>query len=136
MVLANQPLHIHGAPTHLLPVYVADQRLVARIFLAHAASLRYMIFFARQKFGRFLHSFVLRLQVLTCSPLFFLLTDRHFSDTLNVRYTCRQSRFRPAVIHLWLTPAFIPTLSGGARFFSFRPPAVESCTILVQRKSL
>src|SRR5258708_3721305 len=57
MVLANQPLHIHGAPTHLLPVYVADQRLVARIFLAHAASLRYMIFFARHKFGRFLHSF-------------------------------------------------------------------------------
>src|SRR6266849_1099577 len=58
MVLANQPLHIHGAPTHLLPVYVADQRLVARIFLAHAASLRYMIFFARHKFGRFLHSFM------------------------------------------------------------------------------
>src|SRR5258708_22774410 len=56
MVLANQPLHIHGAPTHLLPVYVADQRLVARIFLAHAASLRYMIFFATHKFGRFLHS--------------------------------------------------------------------------------
>src|SRR5713101_7461720 len=67
MVLANQPLHIHGAPTHLLPVYVADQRLVARIFLAHAASLRYIIFFARHKFGRFLHSFVLRLRVLNLS---------------------------------------------------------------------
>src|SRR5260370_5171973 len=62
MVLANQPLHIHGAPTHLLPVYVADQRLVARIFLAHAASLRYMIFFARHKFGGFLHSFNRRLR--------------------------------------------------------------------------
>src|SRR5437879_12961581 len=65
MVFSNQPFHIHGAPTHLLPVYVPDQRLVARIFLAHAASLRYMIFFARPKFGRFLHSFVLRVRVLT-----------------------------------------------------------------------
>src|SRR2546429_661887 len=65
MVFSNQPFHIHGAPTHLLPVYVADQRLVARIFLAHAASLRYMVFFARPKFGRFLHSFVLRVRSLT-----------------------------------------------------------------------
>src|ERR1700722_2792265 len=57
MVFSNQPFHIHGAPTHLLPVYVADQRLVARVFLAHAASLRHVIFFARMKFRGFLHSF-------------------------------------------------------------------------------
>jgi hypothetical protein len=53
MVFSNQPFHIHGAPTHLLPVYVADQRLVARVFLAHAASLRHVIFFARMKFRGF-----------------------------------------------------------------------------------
>src|SRR5207245_2906027 len=41
----------------LLPVYVADQRLVVRVFLAHAASLRHAILFARMKFRGFLHSF-------------------------------------------------------------------------------
>ncbi|MGA7855574.1 MAG: hypothetical protein WCA15_19810, partial [Candidatus Acidiferrales bacterium] len=42
----------------LLSVYVANQRLLAdRIFLAHAASLRQTSFFARWKFGGFLHSF-------------------------------------------------------------------------------
>jgi hypothetical protein len=63
MVFSNQPFHIHGAPTHLLPVYVADQRLVARVFLAHPASLRHVIFFARMKFRGFLHGFVLRVRV-------------------------------------------------------------------------
>src|SRR5213080_3404663 len=61
MLFSNQPFHIHGAPAHLLPVHVPDQRLVARIFLAHAASLRHTIFFARMKFGEFLHSFRLNL---------------------------------------------------------------------------
>src|ERR1700685_1311247 len=37
MVLANQPLDIHRAPTHLLSVYETNQRLLARrIFFAHA----------------------------------------------------------------------------------------------------
>ena len=58
MVLANQTLHIHRAPAHLLSVYVADQRLLADgIFLAHAASLRQTSYFARLKFRGFLHSF-------------------------------------------------------------------------------
>jgi hypothetical protein len=58
MVFANEFLHIHGLPAHLLSVNVADQRLLAeRIFLAHAASLRQSFYFARLKFRGFLHSF-------------------------------------------------------------------------------
>src|SRR5713101_3835681 len=60
MVFADQSFHVHRPPTHLLTVHVADQWLVARIFLAHAASLRYATLFATLKFGGFLHSFVLR----------------------------------------------------------------------------
>jgi hypothetical protein len=56
MFFSNQAFHIHSAPLHLLPVHVADQRLAAHIFLAHAASLRHTSFFARMKFRRFLHS--------------------------------------------------------------------------------
>src|ERR1700751_4108371 len=57
MVFTDQPLGINGSPAHLLPVHVADQRLVARIFLAHAASLRVFSLFSRTKSARFLHSF-------------------------------------------------------------------------------
>ncbi|SRR6266436_2452580 len=57
MAFTDQPLHINGPPAHLLAVHVADQRLVARIFLAHAASLRQTSPFARLKFRGFLHSF-------------------------------------------------------------------------------
>ena len=58
MVFADQVFHIHGPPTHLLSVDVANQRLPAdRIFLAHAASLRQTSFFARWKFRGFLHAF-------------------------------------------------------------------------------
>jgi hypothetical protein len=58
MVFADEVFHIHGPPTHLLSVHVANQRLFAdRIFLAHAASLRQAFYFARRKFGGFLHSF-------------------------------------------------------------------------------
>jgi hypothetical protein len=47
VVFTDEFLHIHGSPTHLLSVYVADQRLLAGdIFLAHAASLRQTSFFA------------------------------------------------------------------------------------------
>jgi hypothetical protein len=54
MIFANQPLDIHRAPTHLLSVYVADQRLFAGgIFLVHAASLRQTFHFARWKFRGF-----------------------------------------------------------------------------------
>jgi hypothetical protein len=56
MLFVDESLHIHRTPAHLLPVHVADQRLVARIFLAHAASLRHPIFFSRMKFRGFLHS--------------------------------------------------------------------------------
>src|ERR1700692_1696207 len=46
MVFADQVFYIHGPPTHLLSVHVANQRLLAdRIFLAHAASLRQTSFF-------------------------------------------------------------------------------------------
>jgi hypothetical protein len=46
MVFADEVFYIHGPPTHLLSVYVANQRLLAdRIFLAHAASLRQTSFF-------------------------------------------------------------------------------------------
>src|SRR5258708_36903668 len=40
MVLANQPLHIHRSPAHLLPVDRTNQRLLdASFFLAHAHRL-------------------------------------------------------------------------------------------------
>src|ERR1700691_6648341 len=59
MVFTDEVFHIHGSPAHLLSVHVANQRLfAARIFLAHAASLRQTSFFARWKFRRFLHSFL------------------------------------------------------------------------------
>jgi hypothetical protein len=58
MVFVDEFLHIHGPPTHLLSVHVANQRLPAgHIFLAHAASLRQTFYFARRKFRGFLHSF-------------------------------------------------------------------------------
>jgi hypothetical protein len=58
MVFADEVLHIHGSPAHLLSVHLANQWLFAdRIFLAHAASLRQASFFARWKFRGFLHSF-------------------------------------------------------------------------------
>src|SRR5712692_5869516 len=57
MILADQSLYVHRTPAHLLPVHPSDQRLVAHIFLAHAASLRHTTFFARVKFRGFLHSF-------------------------------------------------------------------------------
>jgi hypothetical protein len=58
MVFADQSFHIHGAPTQLQPVHVPDQWLPARhIFLAHAASLRRVIFFKTLKSTRLLHSF-------------------------------------------------------------------------------
>jgi hypothetical protein len=58
MVFADEFLYIHGSPTHLLSVHVTNQRLFAGcIFLAHAASLRQTFYFARRKFGGFLHSF-------------------------------------------------------------------------------
>jgi hypothetical protein len=58
MVFADEVFYIHGPPTHLLSVHVANQKLLAdRIFLAHAASLRQTSFFARWKFRGFLHSF-------------------------------------------------------------------------------
>jgi hypothetical protein len=58
VVLADEVLHIHGSPTHLLAVHVADQRLFTDgIFLAHAASLRQTFYFTTRKFGEFLHSF-------------------------------------------------------------------------------
>jgi hypothetical protein len=61
MVFADEVFHIHGSPTHLLPVHLANQRLLAdRIFLAHAARLRQTSFFARWKFRGFLHSFFLK----------------------------------------------------------------------------
>jgi hypothetical protein len=59
LVFADEVFDIHGSPTHLLSVHVANQRLFAdRIFLAHAASLRQTFYFARWKLGGFLHSFV------------------------------------------------------------------------------
>src|ERR1700726_356226 len=59
MVFADQVFYIHGPPTHLLSVHVANQRLLAGcIFLAHAASLRQSFYFARLKFTGFLHSFI------------------------------------------------------------------------------
>ena len=59
MIFANQPLDIHRAPTHLLSVHVANQRLLAGcIFLAHAASLRQTFYFSKIKFRRSFHSFV------------------------------------------------------------------------------
>src|SRR5271155_3994536 len=62
MVFADEFLHIHGSPAHLLAVHVANQRLFAeRIFLAHAASPRQTFYFARWKFGGFLHSFKIHL---------------------------------------------------------------------------
>src|SRR6202022_1974239 len=48
MILSDQPLHIHGPPTHLLPVDRTDQRLLARyIFLAHPPSIPSSILFSR-----------------------------------------------------------------------------------------
>jgi hypothetical protein len=68
MVLADEVFYIHGSPTHLLSVYVANQRLLAdRIFLAHAANLRLTFYFARWKFGGFLHSFYGTCQVTRAS---------------------------------------------------------------------
>ncbi len=47
-----ESLYIHGSPTHLLSIHVADQGLlVGDIFFAHAASLRRTFCFARRKFG-------------------------------------------------------------------------------------
>src|ERR1700693_45195 len=58
MVFRDELVHIHGSPTHLLSVHVANQRLLAGcIFLAHAASLRRSFYFARLKFTGFLHTF-------------------------------------------------------------------------------
>ena len=52
MVFTDEPLYIHGPPTHLLSVHVADQGLlVGDIFFAHAASLRQTFYFARRKFN-------------------------------------------------------------------------------------
>src|SRR2546427_3560036 len=52
--------------------------LVVRVFLAHAASVRHAILFARMKFRGFLHSFFMRVRVLT---LFFarLVSTRPFT---------------------------------------------------------
>jgi hypothetical protein len=48
MVLSDQPFHIHRPPTHLLPLDLTDQRLLARrIFLAHAPSIPNFILFSR-----------------------------------------------------------------------------------------
>jgi hypothetical protein len=45
MVFADQVFYIHGPPTHLLSVHVANQRLLAdRIFLAHAAAYGRLLF--------------------------------------------------------------------------------------------
>ena len=61
----NMPLDITAMTAHLPTIYLADQGLLAaRIFLAHAASLRHTTFFARVKFGGFLHSFILRVRIL------------------------------------------------------------------------
>jgi hypothetical protein len=58
MIFADELLYIHGSPTHLLSVHVADQGLIVDdIFFAHAASLRQAFYFARRKFRGFLHSF-------------------------------------------------------------------------------
>jgi hypothetical protein len=52
MVFADEVLYIHGSPTHLLSVHVADQGLlVGDIFFAHAASLRQAFYFARREFS-------------------------------------------------------------------------------------
>ena len=52
MVFADEFLYIHGFPSHLLSVHVADQGLiVGDIFFAHAASLRHTFCFARGKFS-------------------------------------------------------------------------------------
>ncbi len=52
MFFADEFLYIHGSPTHLLSVHVADQRLlVGDIFFAHAASLRQTLYFARREFS-------------------------------------------------------------------------------------
>jgi predicted RNA-binding Zn ribbon-like protein len=41
MIFVDEFLHIHRTSAHLLSVHAVDQRLFgARIFLAHAASLR------------------------------------------------------------------------------------------------
>src|SRR5713101_4000853 len=60
MVVADQSFHVHCPPTHLLPVHVADQRPVARVFLAHAASLLFFVQFSRTNLDGFLHSFVFK----------------------------------------------------------------------------
>src|ERR1700688_1231041 len=57
MIFVDQSLDVHRTPAHLLSVDPADQRLVVRVFLAHAASLRHTSFFTRLKFKGFLHSF-------------------------------------------------------------------------------
>jgi hypothetical protein len=52
MVFADEFLYIHGSPTHLLSVHVADQGLLVNdIFFAHAASLRQTFYFARWEFS-------------------------------------------------------------------------------------
>jgi hypothetical protein len=59
MIFADEVFYIHGPPTPLLSVHVANQRpLAGCIFLAHAgASLRQSFYFARLNFTGFLHSF-------------------------------------------------------------------------------
>jgi len=48
MIFRHQPVDIHRPPTHLLPVYKTDQRLLARpIFCAHAPSIPGLIPFSR-----------------------------------------------------------------------------------------
>src|SRR5260370_14057768 len=40
MILLNQPLDVHRAPTHLLPVDISNQPLLGvRIFLAHVPNI-------------------------------------------------------------------------------------------------
>jgi hypothetical protein len=57
VILADESLHVHRTPTHLLPVNPADQRFVARIFLVHPASLLLFVQFSRRNLDGFLHSF-------------------------------------------------------------------------------
>src|ERR1700747_2243982 len=84
MVFTDQPLGINGSLAHLLPVNLADQPLVARIFSAHAACLRVFSVFSRTKSERFLHSFLFNGGG---SPAFFI-------------------RFSPFVVPYALSPLF------------------------------
>jgi hypothetical protein len=53
MVFVDQSLHIHGSPTHLLPVDRSNQCLLAHIFSAHAPSIRGFPNFSRDDCGGF-----------------------------------------------------------------------------------